>query len=104
MQNGYIGSTALGPAHILRRAPGQQHPPKETAAGKLDGGHAGQKLKALKARFCRHVFCFLLPKCFGCRLAGQGVAVVDGKIVENLHIVTAKAVLAKAEAIAALAE
>ena len=36
--------------------------------------------------------------------AGQGVAVVDGRIVENLHIVTAKAVLAKAEAIAALAE
>ncbi len=34
---------------------------------------------------------------------GQGVAVVDGKIVENLHIVTAKATLAKAEAIAALA-
>lgn len=34
--------------------------------------------------------------------AGQGVAVVDGKIVENLHIVTAKALLCKAEAIAAL--
>ena len=34
--------------------------------------------------------------------AGQGVAVVDGKIVENLHIVTAKAVLARAGAIAAL--
>ncbi|MBQ1204132.1 MAG: CoA ester lyase, partial [Loktanella sp.] len=34
--------------------------------------------------------------------AGQGVAVVDGKIVENLHIVTAKATLAKAEAIAAM--
>ena len=33
---------------------------------------------------------------------GQGVAVVDGKIVENLHIVTAKATLAKAAAIAAL--
>ncbi|KFE35928.1 citrate lyase subunit beta [Thioclava atlantica] len=33
---------------------------------------------------------------------GQGVAVVDGKIVENLHIVTARQVLAKAEAIAAL--
>lgn len=32
--------------------------------------------------------------------AGQGVAVVDGKIVENLHIVTAKATLAKADAIA----
>lgn len=35
--------------------------------------------------------------------AGQGVAVVDGKIVENLHIVTARAMLAKAEAIAAMA-
>ncbi len=34
--------------------------------------------------------------------AGQAVAVVDGKIVENLHIVTAKALLAKAEAIAAM--
>ena len=34
---------------------------------------------------------------------GLGVAVVDGKIVENLHIVTARQVLAKAEAIAALA-
>ena len=34
--------------------------------------------------------------------AGLGVAVVDGKIVENLHIVTARQVLAKAEAIAAL--
>jgi (3S)-malyl-CoA thioesterase len=34
--------------------------------------------------------------------AGQGVAVVDGKIVENLHIVTARAMLAKAGAIAAL--
>ena len=34
---------------------------------------------------------------------GQGVAVVDGRIVENLHIVTARATLAKAEAIAALA-
>jgi (3S)-malyl-CoA thioesterase len=34
--------------------------------------------------------------------AGQGVAVVDGKIVENLHIVTARATLAKATAIAAL--
>ncbi len=33
---------------------------------------------------------------------GQGVAVVDGKIVENLHIVTARATLAKATAIAAL--
>ncbi|MCF6445498.1 CoA ester lyase [Nereida sp. MMG025] len=34
--------------------------------------------------------------------AGQGVAVVDGKIVENLHIVTARATLAKAGAIAKL--
>lgn len=33
---------------------------------------------------------------------GQGVAVVDGKIVENLHIETAKATLAKATAIAEL--
>lgn len=31
---------------------------------------------------------------------GEAVAVVDGRIVENLHIVTAKAVLARAEAIA----
>lgn len=35
--------------------------------------------------------------------AGQGVAVVDGRIVENLHVVTAQATLARAEAIAALA-
>lgn len=33
---------------------------------------------------------------------GQGVAVVDGRIVENLHIVTARQTLAKAGAIAAL--
>lgn len=33
---------------------------------------------------------------------GQGVAVVDGRIVENLHIVTARATLAKAAIIAAL--
>ncbi len=33
---------------------------------------------------------------------GLGVAVVDGKIVENLHIVTARQLLSKAEAIAAL--
>ena len=38
------------------------------------------------------------------KAAGQGVAVVDGKIVENLHIVTATATLARAEAIAAMAE
>lgn len=35
---------------------------------------------------------------------GGGVAVVDGRIVENLHVVTAQATLAKAQAIAALAE
>lgn len=35
---------------------------------------------------------------------GQAVAVVDGKIVENLHVDTARATLAKAQAIAALAE
>ncbi|MEP3295782.1 MAG: CoA ester lyase [Pseudoruegeria sp.] len=34
--------------------------------------------------------------------AGQGVAVVDGKIVENLHIVTARQTLSKADAISAL--
>lgn len=34
--------------------------------------------------------------------AGQGVAVVDGRIVENLHIVTARQTLAKADAIAVL--
>ena len=33
---------------------------------------------------------------------GEGVAVVDGRIVENLHIVTARRLLAQAEAIAAL--
>ncbi|MCB2115744.1 MAG: CoA ester lyase [Rhodobacteraceae bacterium] len=32
--------------------------------------------------------------------SGQGVAVVDGKIVENLHVVTARQILAKADAIA----
>ncbi len=36
--------------------------------------------------------------------SGQGVAVVDGKIVENLHVVTAKGILAKAEAIAKMAD
>src|SRR6056297_1343948 len=30
---------------------------------------------------------------------GQGVAVVDGKVVENLHVATAREILAKAEAI-----
>ncbi len=34
---------------------------------------------------------------------GKGVAVVDGRIVENLHVETARATLAKAEAIAKLA-
>ncbi len=34
---------------------------------------------------------------------GEGVAVVDGKIVENLHIVTAKALIARAAHIAAIA-
>ncbi|MCK0142726.1 CoA ester lyase [Aliiroseovarius sp. F20344] len=34
--------------------------------------------------------------------SGQGVAVVDGKIVENLHVETAKSILAKAEAITAM--
>jgi (3S)-malyl-CoA thioesterase len=34
--------------------------------------------------------------------SGQGVAVVDGKIVENLHIVTARVTLDKADAIAEL--
>jgi len=33
---------------------------------------------------------------------GQGVAVVDGRIVENLHVVTAREILAKADAIAAI--
>jgi (3S)-malyl-CoA thioesterase len=36
------------------------------------------------------------------RASGQGVAVLDGKIVENLHIVTARATLAKAKVIAEL--
>lgn len=34
---------------------------------------------------------------------GQGVAVVDGRIVENLHVVMAQATLAKAQAIAGMA-
>jgi (3S)-malyl-CoA thioesterase len=34
--------------------------------------------------------------------AGQGVAVVDGKIVENLHVATAREILAKAQVIEAL--
>ena len=36
--------------------------------------------------------------------SGQGVAVVDGRIVENLHIVTARETLAKADAITTMAE
>jgi (3S)-malyl-CoA thioesterase len=36
------------------------------------------------------------------RAEGRGVAVVDGRIVENLHVVTARATLARAEAIATL--
>ena len=32
---------------------------------------------------------------------GQGVAVLDGRIVENLHVATARTLLARAEAIAA---
>ena len=35
---------------------------------------------------------------------GEGVAVVDGRIVENLHVATARATLARAQAIAAMAE
>lgn len=35
---------------------------------------------------------------------GQGVAVLDGKIVENLHILSAQALIAKARAIAAMQE
>ncbi|MFT4151491.1 MAG: CoA ester lyase [Paracoccaceae bacterium] len=35
--------------------------------------------------------------------AGQGVAVLEGRIVENLHVETARRVLAKAQAIAGLA-
>ena len=35
------------------------------------------------------------------RARGEGVAEVDGKIVENLHVATAEALIGKAEAIAA---
>ncbi|SLN29101.1 (3S)-malyl-CoA thioesterase [Roseovarius albus] len=35
--------------------------------------------------------------------SGQGIAVVDGQIVENLHVVAAKRVLAKAHAVAEMA-
>ena len=34
--------------------------------------------------------------------SGQAVAVVDGRIVENLHVATARETLAKRDAIAAL--
>ncbi len=34
--------------------------------------------------------------------AGQGIAVLDDRIVENLHVATARATLAKVEAIAAM--
>jgi (3S)-malyl-CoA thioesterase len=37
------------------------------------------------------------------RAAGQAVAIVDGKIVENLHIVAARALIARVCAIAARA-
>jgi (3S)-malyl-CoA thioesterase len=37
------------------------------------------------------------------RARGEGVAVVDGRIVENLHVAMAKVLIAKADAIAALA-
>ena len=37
-----------------------------------------------------------------CEATGQGVAVVDGKIVENLHVVTARETLAKHDAITSL--
>ncbi|MGE4292676.1 MAG: CoA ester lyase, partial [Desulfovibrio sp.] len=36
------------------------------------------------------------------RAAGQGVVVVDGKLVENLHVEEAQRILALAEAIAAI--
>ena len=38
-----------------------------------------------------------------CEATGQGVAVVDGRIVENLHVATARQTLAKLDAINALA-
>ncbi|MBN8632843.1 MAG: CoA ester lyase [Rhodobacterales bacterium] len=37
------------------------------------------------------------------RARGEGVAVVDGRIVENLHVASAEALIGKAEVIAALA-
>ncbi|PWE29258.1 CoA ester lyase [Maritimibacter sp. 55A14] len=47
----------------------------------------------------RHIAAFEEAKA-----AGQGVAVVDGKIVENLHVETARKLLGRAEAVAALEE
>lgn len=41
VQHGYINPTALDPADLVGRAPGQQHDRREAAAGKLDGGHVG---------------------------------------------------------------
>jgi (3S)-malyl-CoA thioesterase len=38
------------------------------------------------------------------RARGEGVAVVDGRIVENLHVAMAEALIGKAEAIAAVAD
>lgn len=38
------------------------------------------------------------------RKRGEGVAVVDGRIVENLHVAIAEVLIARAEAIAAMAE
>jgi (3S)-malyl-CoA thioesterase len=37
------------------------------------------------------------------RARGEGVAVVDGRIVENLHVAVARTLIGKAEAIAAVA-
>ena len=39
----------------------------------------------------------------GAMARGEGVAVLDGRIVENLHVASARALIEKAEAIAALA-
>ena len=37
------------------------------------------------------------------KASGQGVAVVDGQIVENLHVVAAQRILARAQAITEMA-
>ncbi|MEL6932991.1 MAG: CoA ester lyase, partial [Pseudomonadota bacterium] len=37
------------------------------------------------------------------KAAGLGIAVVDGQIVENLHVVAAQRILAKADAISEMA-